>query len=193
MSVRTNDAAEIISTILATEDYYEILLVERTATVSEIKKSYRCIARIIHPDKCSLEKCDDAFKKVGAAYKCLSGEESRQQYDLTGNDADDSPNYNTPFDNEMFAHMFANQSQQRASGIHTNIQLPPWLVTIMQIVPWKFVGPVLIVLSLFFFFKFILWILSLALYILPALYFTPSYVRWWLVLLILTLSLFGII
>lgn len=187
-----NATSELIVKILQTDDYYEILGVTRSATEADIKKSYRNIARLIHPDKCNLEKCDEAFKKVGTAYKCLSNHESRQTYDLTGTDADDAPHPGS-FDRDMFAQMFGNENHTRQNGVHTNIVLPPWLIVIINLVPWKLVGPVLFVVFIFCFFQFLMWILSLSLYILPALYLTPARIRWWLVLLILILSLIGYI
>lgn len=67
------------------KDYYEILQVERTCTIEEIKKSYRKLAREYHPDvnNGDTEKAE-RFKEISEAYAVLSNEEKRRQYDNFG-------------------------------------------------------------------------------------------------------------
>jgi hypothetical protein len=194
------DPTAVIKRALASEDYYAILGVERNATEAEIKKSYRNIARMTHPDKCQLPKCEDAFKKVGAAYKCLSNADSRRSYDVTGSEASEGGmGGGHPFNDEMFSQFFhqnGNSSAQSGfggNGFQTNIAFPPFLAQIIEVVPWKIVLPVLIVAGIYFLFRFLFWILSLSFYIIPILYITPARVRWWLVLLVLILSYFQFI
>ena len=42
--------------------FYEILMVEKSATENEIKKSYRRLSLLTHPDKNGYEGADEAFK-----------------------------------------------------------------------------------------------------------------------------------
>ena len=42
--------------------FYEILGIEKTATEAEIKKSYRKLSLLTHPDKNGYEGADEAFK-----------------------------------------------------------------------------------------------------------------------------------
>lgn len=42
--------------------FYEILGLERTASDSEIKKAYRKLSLLTHPDKNGYEGADEAFK-----------------------------------------------------------------------------------------------------------------------------------
>jgi len=64
------------------EDYYKILEVSNTATVDEIKKSYRKLAKKYHPDANSGDIAAEAkFKKVSEAYEILSDETKRSDYD----------------------------------------------------------------------------------------------------------------
>ena len=185
------ETRKIISRINNTDDYYKVLNVDKKATTAQIKKEYRLIARIIHPDKCSLSGAEDAFKKLNAAHKCLSNEESRQHYDLTGGELNESGPGASPFGPDIFAEMFRNErGQSNFRTINLSDLLPKRLSALLNI---PGVVPLLSLFVFIFAFRFLAWILSLSMYILPALYLTPAKVRWWLVLLILILSLFGYI
>ena len=63
-------------------DYYATLGVARDATGEEIKRSYRKLARELHPDVNPDPETQERFKEVTAAYEVLSDPEKRQMYDL---------------------------------------------------------------------------------------------------------------
>ena len=63
-------------------DYYAALGVARDATGEEIKRSYRKLARELHPDVNPDTETQERFKEVTAAYEVLSDPEKRQMYDL---------------------------------------------------------------------------------------------------------------
>lgn len=66
------------------KDFYAELGVSSTASADEIKKSYRKLARDLHPDKNPGDARSEAkFKSVGEAYSVLSNVESRKKYDET--------------------------------------------------------------------------------------------------------------
>jgi molecular chaperone DnaJ len=61
-------------------DYYKILGVSKQATDEEIKRAFRKLALIYHPDK-NENKDDKQFKEISEAYETLSDEKKRAQYD----------------------------------------------------------------------------------------------------------------
>lgn len=71
----------------AKKDYYELLGVGRTASVEDIKKSYRKLAMKYHPDRNAGDKAaENMFKEVSEAYEVLSDSAKREQYDRYGHD-----------------------------------------------------------------------------------------------------------
>ena len=71
-------------------DYYEVLGVERTVTIEEIKKAYRKLAVKYHPDKNPGDKtAEEKFKEIGEAYEALSDPQKRAAYDQYGHSAFD--------------------------------------------------------------------------------------------------------
>jgi len=69
-------------------DYYEILGVQKAASIEEIKAAYRKLAIKYHPDKNPGDKSvEDKFKEINEAYEVLSNAEKRAQYDQFGPDA----------------------------------------------------------------------------------------------------------
>lgn len=88
-------------------DLYEVLGVSKTASQGEIKKAYRTLVKIHHPDKGGDE---NLFKNISEAYEILSDETKRANYDRYGN-ADGS---NTSFDPfEEFMRGFTRNRRQR--------------------------------------------------------------------------------
>lgn len=70
---------------MAKRDYYEILGVSKTASVEEIKKSYRKVAMQFHPDRNPGDKAaEEKFKEAAEAYEILSDQDKRAQYDRYG-------------------------------------------------------------------------------------------------------------
>ncbi|XP_076947676.1 uncharacterized protein LOC143619685 [Bidens hawaiensis] len=71
-------------------DYYNILKVNRNASVEDLKKAYRRLAMIWHPDKNLTKNKSEAeakFKQISEAYDVLSDPQKRQIYDLYGEEA----------------------------------------------------------------------------------------------------------
>ena len=69
-------------------DYYEVLEISKTATITEIKKAYKKKAIQFHPDKNpGNAEAEDKFKEAAEAYEILSDEQKRAKYDRYGHEA----------------------------------------------------------------------------------------------------------
>ncbi|KAA6410508.1 MAG: hypothetical protein FRX48_05930 [Lasallia pustulata] len=68
--------------------FYEILGVEKTVSDSEMKKAYRKLSLLTHPDKNGYEGADEAFKMVSRAFQILSDADKKSKYDKFGGDPD---------------------------------------------------------------------------------------------------------
>lgn len=61
-----------------TKNYYEILGVSRDATVEQIKKAYRKLARKYHPDISKEADAEERMQELNIAYDVLSNDEKKQ-------------------------------------------------------------------------------------------------------------------
>jgi DnaJ family protein B protein 12 len=68
--------------------FYEILELQKTCSDAEIKKAYRRLSLLTHPDKNGHEHADEAFKMVSRAFSVLGDKEKRDKYDRFGTDPD---------------------------------------------------------------------------------------------------------
>jgi len=68
-----------------TQDYYETIGVKKDASIDEIKKAYRRLARKYHPDLNPGDKSSEKkFKEINEAYEVLSDAKKRADYDQFG-------------------------------------------------------------------------------------------------------------
>src|ERR1700727_3054228 len=68
-----------------TKDYYGTLGVKKTASVEEIRKAFRKLARKYHPDvNPNDKKAEEKFKEISEANDVLSDPKKRKIYDQLG-------------------------------------------------------------------------------------------------------------
>ncbi|XP_044463803.1 chaperone protein dnaJ 49-like isoform X2 [Mangifera indica] len=82
----TEEQITIVRQIKKKKDYYDILGVEKSCSVEDVRKAYRKLSLKVHPDKNKAPGAEEAFKLVSKAFQCLSIEENRKKYDLVGSD-----------------------------------------------------------------------------------------------------------
>lgn len=76
----------------AKRDYYDVLGVDRNASVEDIKRSYRRLAIQFHPDRNPDDpSAEERFKEASEAYAILSDADKRRRYDRMGHAAFTGP------------------------------------------------------------------------------------------------------
>jgi DnaJ family protein A protein 2 len=80
---------------------YKTLGLAEDATTDDVKKAYRSLAKVHHPDKGGDE---ETFKKIGKAYEILSDPEKRAMYDANGDENLKATPTGNPYD--LFSQMF---------------------------------------------------------------------------------------
>ncbi|OYW76952.1 MAG: molecular chaperone DnaJ [Verrucomicrobia bacterium 12-59-8] len=79
------------------KDYYATLGVARDASADEIKKAFRKLARLYHPDTAKDKKTAEAkFKEINEANEVLSDPDKRKKYDTLGAGWQEAGNYQPP-------------------------------------------------------------------------------------------------
>lgn len=87
-------------------DFYEVLGVNKNASLDEIKRAYRKLALQYHPDRNPGDKeAEVKFKECAEAYEVLSDPQKRQRYDQFGHQGVDATGFHG-FDNinDIFSH-----------------------------------------------------------------------------------------
>ena len=75
-------------------NYYDILGIDKNATIKQIKKAYKKMSMKYHPDK--NKHGTEMFKEINEAHQVLSDETKRRDYDLKMNDDFVKPAETTP-------------------------------------------------------------------------------------------------
>ncbi|KAJ1506510.1 hypothetical protein HMI55_001150 [Coelomomyces lativittatus] len=107
-------------------DYYKVLEVPRTATEGQIRKAYRTLAMLHHPDKQKTDedrkKAEEKMRLINSAYAVLKDAEKKRVYDATGEDPDGPTSRQNPFGNggDPFMRFFQNGNEGPFGGDNQN-------------------------------------------------------------------------
>lgn len=95
-------------------DYYKVLEIEKNASIDDIKKAYRKLARKYHPDlNPNDESAKRKFQQINEANEVLSDPEKRKKYDQYGKDWQHAEEFEK-------ARQQRGQQTQQGSGGQTN-------------------------------------------------------------------------
>jgi curved DNA-binding protein CbpA len=68
--------------LVPNKSHYAVLDVDPSASAAAIKRAYRELSRICHPDKCKHPRGEEAFKIIGEAHAVLSDPAQRNVYNM---------------------------------------------------------------------------------------------------------------
>lgn len=74
-------------------DPYQVLGVPKTASADDVKKAFRKLAKLHHPDQSKDPKAKEKFAEANAAYEIVGDEKKRAQYDRGEIDAEGKPKF----------------------------------------------------------------------------------------------------
>ena len=99
------------------KDPYEILGIARTASLEDIRKAYRRLAKKLHPDlNPGNKRSEEHFKEVAGAYDLLSDPDKRQRFDNGEIDASGSERPRQQYYKDYAAEAAAGHPYENRSG-----------------------------------------------------------------------------
>lgn len=121
-------------------DFYVILGVERGATVADVKRAYKRLARRYHPDINPGDRMAEAhFRQIAQAYETLIDPDRRRRYDATGTTDQTAPGPTFGFEGfdftvsvhgteastfgDLFADVFRQRDNTRPEGVERGVDL----------------------------------------------------------------------
>jgi curved DNA-binding protein len=99
------------------KDYYETLGVPRSASDIELKKAFRKLARVYHPDVAKNKKqAEEKFKEINEAYEVLGDSAKRKRYDELGANWQSGADFRPPPGWESYGQGRASQGRYAGGG-----------------------------------------------------------------------------
>lgn len=111
------------------KDFYRILGVEKDATDDQIKKAYRRLSKVLHPDINPAEDAQEQFNEVKEAYDVLIDKELRAKYEKFSAEAENASFNPTQF-HDVFDMFFGKKRSHFKAENGGNIEVNvPFTVT----------------------------------------------------------------
>jgi hypothetical protein len=128
---------EIGLNIYRLKNYYDILGVTPQSGAEEVKRAYRQLAVLLHPDKNPLPEAEAAFKEVNEAYEVLSDPVARNLYNqmLTQSFATQTP-LSTHRDPAYRKRQEAGYQPQRPTGPSERVLLMQRALPLLKKLAW---------------------------------------------------------
>ncbi len=115
------------------KDPYEVLGVERSASLEDIRKAYRRLAKKLHPDlNPGNRAAEERFKEVGAAHDLLSDPEKRARFDRGEIDASGAERPRQRFYKDFASEAAADHPYANSSGFADFAESDDFLAEILR-------------------------------------------------------------
>jgi molecular chaperone DnaJ len=105
---------------MSKRDCYEVLEVSREASDDEIKRAYKKLAKVYHPDVNKDRGAEDRFKEVTEAYEILSNDKKRAHYNQHGYNSRSGPTAEDIFSHHMRSRR---AHSKQGSDVQVNIEI----------------------------------------------------------------------
>lgn len=116
------DASAEIERVLSAPNYYAVLHVTPHASLNEMKRNYKKLSLVLHPDRCQAPRAKEAFQEVSTAHVTLANPMKRKMYDLyLGDRVERSGNAET----------YTEWEARHAAAPHVTV--PKWLLFILRL------------------------------------------------------------
>ncbi|CRG93869.1 DnaJ protein, putative [Plasmodium gallinaceum] len=111
---------------------YDVLGVQKNASLDEIKKAYRKLSKKYHPDKAKDKNSNNRFNEIVEAYEILSDDEKRKMYDYHGlnaaknlesNKMEEDPSDHFNIYESFFGGGFRRDEQKKVENLILNIEI----------------------------------------------------------------------
>jgi DnaJ homolog subfamily C member 1 len=82
ISAWDNDDLEIFDLVeLVNQNFYTLMGINQDATLSDIKRAFRNLSIVLHPDKNSAQDANEVFRNLVSVYDVLKDTTKREKYD----------------------------------------------------------------------------------------------------------------
>ena len=125
---------------MSQSDYYALLGVERSATVKDLRRAFRRLARKFHPDINPGDRAAEVhYQRICEAFEVLSAPESRDRYDRLGEEPKEEPevqvasygfegfdfSISSRHDTDIFPEIFRRQKARRSRNVFVSRRCAP--------------------------------------------------------------------